>query len=157
RRVPGRFIPASAIATIILLLAHASSWAANPQPGPPLTIHRAAGPIVADGDLSDPGWQGVEPCTTWFETRVGDNVEPQVKNRAYLAYDDNFFYAGFVFDDPTPSAIRAPLGDHDALGGSTDYAGVIVDSRNDGKTAQMFLANASGLQYDALTSDVSGE
>src|SRR5262249_37183024 len=40
---------------------------------------------------------------------------------------------------------------------STDYAGVIIDSRNDGKTAQMFLANARGLQYDALTSDASGE
>jgi hypothetical protein len=156
RRVPGCFIRFSALA-IILLLTHAPSWAANPQPGPPLSIHRVTAEIVADGDLSDPGWQGVEPCTTWFETRVGDNVEPQVKNRAYLAYDDNFFYAGFVFDDPTPKAIRAPLGDHDALGGATDYAGVIVDSHNDGKTAQMFLANPSGVQYDALTSDVSGE
>ena len=30
-------------------------------------------------------------------------------------------------------------------------AGVIIDSRNDGKTAQMFLANARGVQYDAVT------
>ena len=37
---------------------------------------------------------------------------------------------------------------------TTDYAGVIVDSRNDGKTAQMFLANPRGVQYDAWTSDV---
>jgi hypothetical protein len=138
-------------------LLHAPLWAADPQPGPPLTIHKAAGPIVADGDLSDAGWQGVEPVTVWFETRVGDNVEPQVKNKGYLAYDDHFFYAGFVFDDPSPGAIRGPLGDHDQLGGATDYAGVIVDTRNDGKTAQMFLANPRGLQYDALTSDVSGE
>ncbi|HKQ56603.1 MAG TPA: DUF5916 domain-containing protein [Candidatus Eisenbacteria bacterium] len=140
-----------------LLFVPGLALAADPKPGPPLTIKRAAGPIVADGDLSDAGWQGAEPITTWFETRVGDNVEPQVKNTAYLAYDDHYFYAGFVFDDPSPPTVRAPLGDHDALGGSTDYGGVIVDSRNDGKTAQMFLANARGLQYDALTSDVSGE
>ena len=152
-RLPVR--PLAAI--LLLLLAQTPAWAADPQPGPPLTIRRASGPIVADGDLSDAGWQGVEPVTTWFETRVGDNVEPQVKNTGYLTYDDQYFYAAFVFEDPAPRSIRAPLGDHDALSGSTDYAGVIVDSRNDGKTAQMFLANARGLQYDALTSDVTGE
>ena len=53
------------------------------------------------------------------------------------------------------SASNSPLAD--ALSGLTDYGGVIVDSRNDGKTAQMFLANASGLEYDAITSDVTGE
>jgi hypothetical protein len=26
--------------------------------------------ISLDGDLSDAGWQGVEPVTTWFEARV---------------------------------------------------------------------------------------
>ena len=78
-------------------------------------------------------------------------------NVGYLAYDDRYLYAAFRFDDPDPRLIRAPLGDHDALSGSTDYGGVIIDSRNDGKTAQLFLANASGLQYDAVTDDVSGE
>src|SRR5262249_16007239 len=38
-----------------------------------------------------------------------------------------------------------------------DYGGVIIDSRNDGKSAQMFLADPRGLQYDALTNDASGE
>jgi hypothetical protein len=140
-----------------LLAAPGTAWSADPQPGPPLTIHRAAGPIVLDGDLSDPGWKGIEPITTWFETNVGDNVEPQVKNAAYLTYDDKFLYAGFQFEDPAPATIRAPLGDHDAVPSSTDYAGVIVDSRNDGKTAQMFLANPRGVQYDAVTSDATGE
>ncbi|MFN8176441.1 MAG: DUF5916 domain-containing protein [bacterium] len=131
--------------------------AAEPHLGPPITIRRAAGPIEVDGDLSDPGWQGCDGITTWYETNVGDNVPPQVGNLAYLTYDDQYLYAGFVFEDPNPKAIRAPLGDHDAVGSPTDYGGVIVDSRNDGKTAQMFLANPRGVQYDALTSDVSGE
>jgi len=135
----------------------ANAGLAASHPGPPLTIARAAAPITIDGDLSDAGWQGVTPITTWFETRVGDNVEPQVKNVAWLAYDDQFLYAAFRFDDPNPASIRAPLGDHDQLSGSTDYGGIIVDCRDDGKTAQMFLANPRGLQYDALSSDVSGE
>src|SRR5262245_26648808 len=145
------------IALGILTLAAPAARAADPKPGPPLTIHRAAGPIVIDGDPSDPGWQGVQPITQWFETNVGDNVEPQVKNVAYLTYDDRYFYAAFVFDDPHPKGVRAPLGDHDQVSSSTDYAGVIVDCRNDGKTAQMFLANPSGVQYDAISRDVSGE
>jgi len=65
---------------------------------------------------------------------VGDNVEPQVKNAAFLVYDEKYLYAGFRFEDPNPGAVRAPLGDHDAVPSSTDYAGVIVDSHNDGKT-----------------------
>jgi len=142
---------------LLLVASVASAWAADPKPGPPLVIQKARGPITVDGDLSDAGWQGIPGITTWFETHVGDNVEPQVKNVAYLTYDDKYFYAGFVFEDPHPSAIRAPLGDHDAVPSSTDYAGVIVDSHGDGKTAQMFLANPRGVQYDALTSDASGE
>ena len=133
------------------------AWPAAPVPGTPLTIERARGPIAIDGDLSDPGWQGLQPITTWFETNPGDNTEPQVKNVAYLTFDDHYLYAAFQLDDPHPEAIRAPLGDHDAVPSSTDYAGVIVDSRNDGKTAQMFLANPRGVQYDAMTSDATGE
>lgn len=141
----------------ILAVPATESRAADPSPGPPLTIRKAAGPITLDGDLSDAGWQGLEAITTWFETRVGDNLEPQVKNLAYLTYDDSYFYAGFVFEDPSPAGIRAPLGDHDNVPSTTDYAGVIIDSRNDAKTAQMFLANPGGVQYDAISSDVSGE
>ncbi|MGH7723882.1 MAG: DUF5916 domain-containing protein [Candidatus Eiseniibacteriota bacterium] len=131
--------------------------AAAPTPGPPMAIQRAAGPIELDGDLSDAGWSGITPITQWYETNVGDNVEPQVKNVAWLAYDGTYLYAAFQFEDPTPDKVRRPLGDHDAVNSSTDYAGVIVDSRNDGKTAQMFLSNPSGVQYDAMSSDVSGE
>lgn len=156
--VPARRRLALAVLATLATLAFADgARAANPQPGPPLAIQRAAGPITLDGDLSDAGWQGVTPITNWFETHVGDNVEPQVKNVAYLTYDDHYLYAGFRFEDPNPRAIRAPLGDHDAVPSSTDYAGVIVDCRNDGKTARMFLANPHGVQYDALTSDVTGE
>src|ERR1041385_7440730 len=67
-------------------------------PGPPLTIARAPGSISGDGDLGDAGWKDVTPITSWYETRVGDNVEPQVKNTGYLTYDDHYFYEGvFVF------------------------------------------------------------
>ena len=158
RSTPSRLTRVLRAAAVAMLCGAAPAAAATtPAPGPPLAVHRAEGPITLDGNLSDPGWQGIAPDTTWFETNVGDNARPQVRNTAWLAYDDKYFYAAFQFEDPTPGGIRAPLGDHDNVPGATDYAGVIVDSRNDGKTAQMFLANPNGVQYDAISSDVTGE
>jgi hypothetical protein len=146
-----------AFLTLLAASAPRAGLAGPTWPGPPMAIQRAAGSITIDGDLSDEGWKGITPITTWFETRVGDNVEPQVKNVGYLAYDDRYLYAAFRFDDPDPKQIRAPIGDHDQLNGSTDYGGIIVASNDDGKSAIEFLANASGLMYDAVNDDATGE
>jgi hypothetical protein len=120
------------------------------------TIHRAAGPITIDGDLSDPGWQGALKSETWYETNPGDNTEPKVKTIGLITYDDHFFYAAIhSFDNPAD--IRAQLGDHDGISGnSDDFAGVILDTRNDGKTGMEFFVNAAGTQYDASQDDASG-
>src|SRR5262252_6391950 len=106
-----------AVAGLLLALA-APARAQSSLSGETLHIARVAGPIRIDGDLSDEGWRGATPITKWYEVQPGDNTEPALKNVAYLAYDDRFFYAGFEFEDPNPSAIRAPLGDHDAINGN---------------------------------------
>jgi len=124
---------------------------------PDIQIKRSAGAITVDGDLSDPGWAGAARVDQWWETNPGDNLEPKVKSVGYLTYDDKFFYAAFEFSDPDPTTVRAPYGDHDNVSGNLDdYAGVILDTRNDGKTAMMFLANPRGIQYDAISDDTTG-
>lgn len=126
--------------------------------GEPIRIGRAAGRIDVDGVLGDEGWRNVPPVEKWYETNPGDNVEPKVRSVGYLAYDDRFFYAAFEFDDPAPASIRAPLSDRDNISGnSTDYGGVILDTRNDGHSAVLLLATPRGIQYDASTEDASGE
>src|SRR5436305_12816297 len=141
--------------TILLLsMAGLSLFAADAPVN--MTIRRAAGPITIDGDLSDAGWQNALKSETWYETNPGDNVEPKVKTVGYLTHDDHFFYAAIQpFDKP--SDIRAQLGDHDGISGnSDDFAGVILDTRNDGKSAMEFFVNAAGTQYDASLDDASG-
>jgi len=126
------------------------------QAAPPIAgvhIERATGKIVVDGDLSDDGWKKATRIDKWYETNPGDNIEPPVRSVGMLAYDDKFFYAAFEFDDPSPSAIRAPYGDRDNVPSFTDYGGVIIDARNDGKTAVLMLANPRGIQYDATQDD----
>jgi uncharacterized protein DUF5916 len=142
------------IAAGAILLA-TSAAAAEPD-SHPIGIQRAPGPIKVDGDLSDPGWRGAVRIETWFEINPGDNTPPKVKNVGYLTYDDTSFYAGFEFQDPDPSHIRAPLGDRDNVPWSTDYGGVILDTRNDGKTGLLLLANPRGIQYDAVSDDTGG-
>ncbi len=144
--------------TLGALVLVAATLGAEPDPDPaPIGIHRAAGPITIDGDLSDEGWKGAIRIDTWYEVNPGDNTPPKVKNVGYLAYDDKFFYAAFEFQDPDPGKIRAPLGDRDNVPSSTDYGGVILDTRNDGKTGLLLLANPRGIQYDAVSDDSMGE
>jgi hypothetical protein len=123
---------------------------------PEIHLHRAAGAITIDGDLSDPGWQGATRVETFFETNPADNVPASVKTVAYLTYDDRYFYAAFEFFDPDPGSIRAPLGVRDYVPSYTDYGGVILDSKHDGKTGVLLLANPRNVQYDAVTDDVTG-
>ncbi len=139
----------------LVALAGPSTHAQTALSGEQIHISRAAGPIVIDGDLSDPGWRGASRVDTWYETDPGDNLPAKIRSAAYLAFDDRFFYAGFEFDDPNPSAIRAALSDRDSLPG--DWGGLMLDTRNDGHSAIVLMATPRGVQYDALSDDASGE
>jgi len=126
--------------------------------GATLRISRAVGAIRVDGDLDDEGWRGATRVTTWYEINPGDNTEPPVKNVGLVTFDDRSLYIGFELEDPNPSAIRAPLGDHDALNGNAmDFAGVIIDPLNTGRTATEFFVTPRNVQYDAIIDDASGE
>ncbi len=124
------------------------------------TIHitKATGHITIDGDLSDEAWQHATRIDKWYETQPGDNTEPKVKNVGYLTFDDHFLYAAFEFEDPNPSAMRAPFADRDNIGnGFDDYAGILLDARNTGSTAAFFVVTPRNVQYDSITDDSSGE
>src|SRR5436190_10154348 len=102
---------ASAAAAVLGLLCGAS-WAADSHEPPyPITISKATGPIVIDGDLSDAAWKDTMPIEKWWETNPGDNIEPKVRTVGHMAYDDKYLYIGIEFDDPDPKKIRAPYAD----------------------------------------------
>jgi hypothetical protein len=144
-------------ALLTALLLAAPAFGQVQDTGAPIHITRAQGPITIDGDLSDPGWKNAVRLDKWYETNVSDNGEPKVKSVGYLTYDSHFLYAAFeLFDNPKD--IRSPYNDRDHIGGNTDdYAGIILDTRNDRRTAILFLANARGIQYDAASDDSTGE
>ncbi len=144
--------------TVALVATAEPARAQSSLAGETFHITRAAGPIIIDGDLSDDGWRDATRIEKWYEINPGDNTEPPVRNVGYLTYDDRFVYAAFEFEEPNPSAIRAPLGDHDSIDGNgQDLAGIFLDTLNTGRTATIFLANARNVQYDAVLDDATGE
>jgi hypothetical protein len=122
--------------------------------GEPLQVRRATGAIRVDGVLDDEGWKAAERVGRWYEFMPGDNVEPRVPSFGYLTYDDRFFYVAFEFLDSDPAAIRAPYTDRDQLNDSaTDYGGILLDTRSDGRTGFALVVTASGVQFDAVIDD----
>ncbi|HXD75012.1 MAG TPA: DUF5916 domain-containing protein [Vicinamibacterales bacterium] len=119
-------------------------------------ITKAKGAIVIDGDLNDEGWRDALRVDKWYEINPGDNIEPAVRNVAYLTYDDHFFYAAFEFDDPNPKLIMAPYADRDTLQQNADYGGIFLDTRNEGHTAYEFQVSARNVQFDAVMDDNGG-
>lgn len=140
----------------LALTARVSAEEAAPA-APKVEIHKTTGPITIDGDLSDAGWQSATKFETWYETRPGDNIEPKVRQTGYVTYDDHFFYVGVDMADPNPRAIGGTFGDRDQISGnSDDFAGIILDTRNDGKTGYEFFVTARGVQFDAVQDEAGG-
>ena len=120
---------------ISMVLIGVAAAAADEPDVPPLAIHRASGPIKIDGDLSDEGWKGAARRHLVRDQPRRQRRRPRCENVGYLAYDDKFFYAGVRVPGPRARARSArPLGDRDNVPSDTDYGGVILDTRNDGKT-----------------------
>jgi Domain of unknown function (DUF5916) len=140
------------------LLAAGAAAAQTALSGDTIHITRATGPITVDGDLSDAAWRDATRVEKWYETKPGDNLEPKVRNVGYLAFDDKYLYAAFEFDDPNPSAIRAPYADRDNINGnSNDYGGLLLDARNTGSNSVLFVATPRNTQYDSIIDDSTNE
>ena len=127
-----------------------------PPPPPPMEVHHSTAPIVVDGDLGDAGWRDAARIDRFYETNPADNTPPKVKTTAWLTYDDKYFYIGVRCDDPDPSKIRAPYVERDAVIGTDDNIAVLLDTRNDKKSAIELRVNPRGIQADAIYNDANG-
>jgi hypothetical protein len=131
--------------------------AEEPQPPPPSTpLPRLTQPIRIDGDLSDPGWAEAAKIETFYETNVGDNVAPPVRTVGWVGYDSRFFYVALRCDDPDPQKIRAPYVDRDNVFSDQDFAGIILDVKNDRRAAMELFVNPRGIQDDGVINDATG-
>lgn len=147
--------PALVAGALVVLSATASVALPQDVP-PPLALHRAAGPILVDGDLGDPGWQGAARIETFYEVTQGDDVAPPVRTLALVTFDDRFLYIGLRCYDPDPARIRAPFVGRDNIVGTDDNVAIFLDTRGDRRSAMEFRVNPRGQQTDAIFDDSTG-
>ena len=147
-----------AVAGLLGLAAALATRLAAETPPVSIPVHSAAGSIEIDGDLEDPGWKGAAEIRDFFELSPGDNTPPKPRTVAYVTYDDRFFYVAIRCDDPEPRNIRAQYTERDHVGSDQDFAGIMLDTRNDGRTALELFVNPYGVQDDFVRDEsvVSG-
>ena len=107
-----------------------------------------------DGRLIEDAWQAGLQIELDVETNPGENIPARVRTVAYLLEDgENLFVAIQAFD-PEPSKIRAYLRDRDSAY-DDDFAGIAIDTFNDGRRAFEFFSNPLGIQMDLTNDDVN--
>ena len=132
-----------ALATAAPLPAHAEF---TPQFQPTLNITRATGKITIDGDLNDSAWENAAVAENFTEFNPGDQVEPPVKSRALVTYDDTYLYVALIAEDD-PTAVRVSLRDRDRIF-TDDYFGIMLDTYGEQAWAYELFVNPYGIQGD---------
>ncbi len=126
-----------------------------PHIHPTLQVHRAASAIKIDGDLSDAGWQGLQPATDFTEHSPGDEVRPPVRTEAFVTYDDDHLYLSAVCYAPQ-GTVRASHCERERIF-SDDNIGFFFDTYGDASRAYIINLNPYGIPYDALWTPEHGE
>jgi hypothetical protein len=126
-----------------------------PQLYPKLEISRAPGEIKIDGELNDAGWQDALPATHFTEHSPGEEVEPPVRTKAFVTFDDKHLYiAAICYAEP--GTVRASVCEREQIF-NDDNIGFFFDTYGDASSAYIINLNPYGIPYDALWSPGWGE
>jgi len=105
------------------------------------------GKIIVDGVLDEAQWKNAARLTNFSEVSPGDNVKPPVNTEAYILYDNDNIYLGYVCHDDDMKNLHATFADRDKIF-SDDFAGFFIDTYSNNKQAYEFLTNPYGIQGD---------
>jgi len=108
---------------------------------------RLAGSINFDGQVDDPAWQTVPKLELKQQVPQFGQASTEI-SEVRLAYDDNYLFLSgkFILSDST--LYRATTFKRDAMNGTTDYFGMIIDSYNDNENGLAFFTTPTGLRWD---------
>lgn len=112
---------------------------------PSQTVYRAAGPIVIDGKLDDPGWSGIPP-TRPFVSPSGQPLPPSQRTTARLTWDDDYLYVAFTSPD---SDIWNERRGRDAKLWEQDAVEIYLDPGADGRDYVEIQVSPTGEIFDA--------
>jgi hypothetical protein len=122
---------------------------------PELGVHRAAGPIKVDADLTDAGWVGAARAVNFAEHNPGNQTKPAVDTEVMISYDDDNLYVAWLCHDD-PRQVRATFCERDRIF-SDDYVILCLDTYGEATHAYELAVNPYGIPGDLLFSTASGE
>ena len=122
---------------------------------PELRVFRAPGKIKIDGDLSDSGWIGALPAMNFSEHSPGEEVEPPVKTKAFVTFDESHLYVSAICY-AEPGSVRASVCEREQIF-NDDNIGFFFDTYGDASRAYIINLNPYGIPYDALWTPGWGE
>jgi len=114
---------------------------------------RTEGPVIIDGKLDDAAWARA-PAEGHFTQQLPYGGQPPAEpTTVRVLYDAQAIYIGIDCEQKTaPISPHLTRRDEDS---ESDWATVYLDSRRDGKSANLFALNVAGVQFDGTLHDSS--
>lgn len=110
-------------------------------------VAKAPHPLPLDPSLSDPAWKtGVVPTRGAWEN-VTTRSAAALPTTAYVLYDDQNLYVGFVASQPG-APIVATQSTNDVGFGTDDFVGIGLDTSGAGSQAYFFETTPRGVRYE---------
>ena len=141
------------VALVGALALSGAGAAAPPAPAtdghsmPPLRAVRLAAPVLIDGALNEPAWQGPPTVTRLTQSAPAEGAAPSESTWVWLAFDDNALYVAVRCWDSHPDSIIARLVRRDA-DAVTDWVEIWLDPFHDHRSGYYFTVSAAGVLYD---------
>ena len=117
-----------------------------------MKIERLASSLVFDGIVEDQEWSSIEPLPLTMHKPIFENA-PTERTEVFIGHDDNYVYLAGRMHYKDLSNLQATSMKRDAMEGSSEYFGMILDTFNDKENALAFFTTPVGLRLDATVSN----
>lgn len=121
-----------------------------------LSIKRAIGTIVLDGQITEPDWQAAQVATQFRQYFPTDTVLARAQTEIRLTYDANFIYVAAKMYNLGPRKYVTPSLRRDYRGEANDGVSVVLDTFKDKTNAFIFGVNPFGVQREGLVANGGG-
>ena len=115
------------------------------------------GPVRLDGRLDEPAWAAAEPATGFTQAYPNPGAPESERTEVRVLVAADALYVGARMYDAHPDSIAAQLSRRDAAGTYSDRVLLILDSRDDRRTAFHFAVNPRGVKQDSYLYDDTRE
>ncbi|NND34515.1 MAG: carbohydrate binding family 9 domain-containing protein [Saprospiraceae bacterium] len=138
---------------LFIILVLASPLLANDEV---FEAYQLSQPINFDGWVQDDEWGDIPVLSLEMQLpNMGDT--PSQLSEVRVAYDDQFVYLSGRLYDNDVETMMANTKKRDAISGSTQFFGMILDSYNDNENALAFFTTPTGIRWDgAISRDAIG-